>query len=79
MEYHDTNLNEVMVTHPEWKEDPQAHSREFYEEYQVTQEQHDEWYAWFIDKVMKSYDLGKKRAIKNTAIDYLNVSPMIKT
>ena len=76
--YHNTNLDKVKRDHPEWEKDPEKHSRDFYQTYAVTTEQHNEWYDWFIKRVMKHYKIGKKRAIKDTAIDYLNVSPTVK-
>ena len=75
-EYHDTNLNEVRVSHPQWKDS--SYSREFYEAYPVTQEQHDEWYEWAIERLMKHYKISKKRAKKDFSFPYLNVSPLIK-
>lgn len=51
---------------------------QFYEKYTVTQEQHDEWYDWFIRTVAREYKCSLKRAKKITAFDYLNVAPSIK-
>ena len=75
--YHDTNLDKVLENHPEWQDDPPSHSREFYAAYTVTDEQHDEWYAWAIQKVMKHYRYGKKRAERDFCLPYLDVSPMV--
>lgn len=76
--YHDTNLDKIIEANPSWKENPPDHTREFYEAYQCTQEQHDEWYDWAIETVMKHFRWGKKRAKKEFLWTYLNVSPMIK-
>jgi hypothetical protein len=74
--YHNTNLEEVIQKHPEWKNED--HSRDFYTTYAVTQEQHDEWYEWAIQRIMKHYRYGKKMAQKQFAFPYLNVSPTVK-
>lgn len=76
--YHNTTLKDVEDTHPEWLKDPQKHTRDFYEAYAVTQEQHDEWHEWFLSEVMKRFKYSKKLARRRTAFDYLNVSPSIK-
>jgi len=76
--YHNTNLAKVMESHPEWRDNPPSHAREFYREYEVTQEQHDEWHEWFIALVMKRYRIGRKLAERRTCFDYLNISPSIK-
>ena len=76
-DYHNTNLREVLENHPEWMENMADGSREFYKTYAVTNEQHDEWYAWAIQRIMKHYRYGKKRAEKAFAFPYLNVSPTV--
>ena len=74
--YHDTNIEKVLEQHPTWEKGD--HSREFYEAHQVTQEQHDEWYEWFIKAFMKEYRVGRKYTIKNSWVIYLNASPMVR-
>ena len=71
--YHNTNLDEVREKHG-W-EDGKDHSREFYEAYKVSQEQHDEWYEWAIRLIMKRYRRGKKWAKEAFVFPYLNVAP----
>ena len=44
MAYHAIDLEGVKKAHPEWMENPEKHTRDFYRTYAVTQAQHDEWY-----------------------------------
>ena len=74
--YHNTNLMQVLIDHPEWN-DGLDHSSDFYQTYAVTQQQHDEWYNWFISEVAKRYKISKKLAKRRTAFSYLNTSPNI--
>jgi len=76
--YHNTDIEGVKEAHPEWMDDPQKHTRDFYRTYAVTREQHDEWYAWAIKRLMKYYSMGRKRAEKSFCMDYLNVAPNIQ-
>lgn len=77
--YHNTTLAEVFKEHPDWtKDNPEYNSRMFYEAYQVTEEQHDEWYKWAIDVVAKHYGWTNKMAKREFVWIYLNTSPMIK-
>jgi len=88
--YHNTNLDQVKKDHPEWNSDHleknsdewRVHSgestRAFYTAYMVTEEQHDEWYEWAIQRIMKYYRYSKKRAHRGFSIPSLNVSPQIK-
>lgn len=75
--YHNTNLDEVAKLHPEWMDEPQAHTREFYQKYAVTQEQHDEWNEWAFDRFVKHFKLTKTYAKRSWAFAYLNVAPQI--
>ena len=76
--YHNTNMDEVKASHPEWMKDPSAHSRDFYQEYAVTQEQHDEWNEWAKETLRKSTGYSKKYIDKAWPWVYLNVSPSVK-
>lgn len=79
--YHNTTLEEVKKNHPEWVKDEDAmqqNTRTFYETYQVTNEQHDEWYNEAIEIISKVYGISKKTAKKNFAFAYLNCAPMIR-
>jgi len=71
--YHDTTLEQVAKDYPELKE-----SRDFYDKFPVTEEQHDEWYEWAIDFLSKYFRCGKKRMRKMFVFDYLNCAPKIK-
>ena len=75
-EFHGTDLKGVLTEHPEWVDKPD--SRAFYREYAVTQEQHDEWYEWAIESVMKTKRYSRKMAKKAFTFDYLNCAPGIK-
>ena len=71
--YHDTNLKQIKDKHPELLEDSQG----FYDTYKVTQEQHDEWYDWFIDAFSKHCKMSKELAERYSGFTYLDVSPTI--
>ena len=73
--YHSTNVAKVQEEHPEWKDG--SHHREFYETYQVTQAQYDEWREWLVTALMKDYRASRKYVERHMwAID-LNLAPMI--
>ena len=74
--YHNTNTVKVLKDHPEWDDD-KDHSREFYNEYQVTQEQHDEWQLWTIKAIAKDKKVSQKYVKKSWWMIHLNSSPMI--
>ena len=74
--YHNTDLQKVAKLHPEWMDG--EHARDFYETYQVTQEQHDEWHKWAVKEFARYFKVSKKLAQKNFVWTYLNVSPQIK-
>jgi hypothetical protein len=76
--FHNTNIEGVLEAHPEWRDESKNHSADFYQAYQVTSDQHDEWYEWAINTVMKYYRIGRKRAEREFAFPYLNVAPMTK-
>jgi len=76
--YHNTNLTKVLEEHSQWQDDPPSHSREFYEEYAVTNAQHDEWHKWFIDAFAKNFRISKARARKHSGLTYLNVAPNVR-
>lgn len=75
--YHNTNIDKVLEENPEWKENPQEHTREFYEKYKVTQEQHDEWEKWAKEHIRKVTKYPKKMIDKGWWAVYLNCSPSI--
>src|SRR6056297_2745856 len=77
--YHDTSVKKVMEDHPEWDVGSKEwDSRIFYDTYPCTQEQHDQWYDWAIETIMKDFRIrSKKRAQKDFAFVYLNTSPKI--
>ena len=53
-------------------------TREFYKEYAVTQEQHDEWNKWAQEYTRKITKLPKKLIERGWWSVYLNCSPNIK-
>ena len=75
--YHNTNLDKVKEENPEWKENPQAHSREFYQKYQVSQEAHDEWLQWAKNYTKKVTGIKGKLFDKSWGWVYLNCAPSI--
>ena len=50
----------------------------WYKKYAVSQELHDEWYAWAISEIMKYFRWSKKRAERDFAFAYLNLAPTVK-
>ena len=77
-DYHNTSLEEIVKANPEWEKHPEEHTMEFYTEYAVTQEQHDEWNVWMIDTVAKHFKISKKYARKSSWAIYLNAAPSVK-
>ena len=76
--YHNTNLTEILKTHPEWEDNPREHTAEFYRAYAVSQEQHDEWHKWMIDAIAKEHGMSKKFVKRHSWAVYLNCSPSVK-
>lgn len=75
--YHNTTLDKVLEDNPEWKGTPSNHTRDFYNKYAVTQEQHDEWEIWAKDYTKKVTKVNKS-VFKNTwPWVYLNTAPNI--
>ena len=75
--YHDTNLDKVLEDNPEWKENLQTHSREFYQKYAITKKQHDEWLQWAQDYTKKVTGIKGKLFDKNWCWVYLDCAPSI--
>lgn len=76
--YHNTNLTEVLKHNPEWKDNPNEHTRDFYRKYEVTQEQHDEWQEWAKEYVREITKLSKKMINHSWPGIYLNCAPNVK-
>jgi len=76
--YHNTNIKQVLIEHPDWNKEG-FDSKIFYKAYQVTEEQHDEWYDWVISALAKEYHVSLETAKRNFVFEYLNCAPMIKT
>lgn len=72
--YHNTTVQEIIEKDPEL-----CKTSKWYKKYQVTQEQHDEWYEWAIKTIMNHHRCSRKRAQRNFMFDYLNLAPMVKT
>lgn len=76
--YHNTSIERVLEDHPLWKAHPEEHTRDFYEEYAVTQEQHDEWEKWAKAYTKKVTGIKGKLFDRSWPLTYLNVAPNIK-
>lgn len=76
--YFNTNLDKVLEENSKWNENPFKYSREFYEMYQVTQEQHDEWLIWAKKYVKTTLKISTQRLNLGWGFLYLNSAPMIK-
>lgn len=70
--YHNTSIQEICEKEPEL-----AKSGEWYKKYAVTQEQHDAWYEWAVQRIAKYYAWSKPRAKKEFTFTYINVSPTV--
>lgn len=60
-----------------YEKEPWTDSHDFYKRYPVTQEQHDEWYAWALDIFAKTYKYKKSYVKTAFAFIYLNTSPSV--
>ena len=75
--YHNTKLEKILEENPEWKENPREHSKDFYEKYAVTQEQHDEWEKWAKEYTKKVTKANKRLLERGWGFVYLDTSPQI--
>ena len=75
--YHNTNLDKVMEENPDWKNNPQEHTREFYAKYPVTSEQEKEWETWAKEYFRKVTGMSKKYIESGWWSVYLNTSPSV--
>ena len=75
--YHNTNLDKILEENPEWKENPREHTREFYERYQVTKAQHDEWEKWAKEYTRKVTKASKYLLERGWGFVYLDTAPSI--
>lgn len=60
-----------------YEKEPWENSREFYEKYKITQEEHDKWYDEVIELLSKHFRWSKKRIKKEFTFAYLNCAPTI--
>jgi dTDP-D-glucose 4,6-dehydratase len=72
--YHGKTIEEIFEANPEYKDD----NRKFYQDYAVTQEQHDEWYELALDKLQKSLKWKRDMVKREFAMPYLNLAPSVK-
>lgn len=71
------------ITYQEAKEEYEAAKEKggepvFFEKYKVTQEQHDEWRAWFEKYLIKKSGLGEMAVKRGSWGIYLDTAPMVK-
>lgn len=76
--YHNTNYDKVLEDNPEWLIKPEEHTREFYDKYQVTQEQHDEWEKWAKEYTKKVTGIKGKMFDRSWGFVYLDTAPNVK-
>ena len=74
LKYHNTTIEEVFAKNPHYEED----NRQFFLDYAVTQEQHDEWLEWAKNKLKTDLKLTKKRLERSWPWVYLDCSPFVK-
>jgi len=70
---HGITVKELMEKEPEL-----CKTSDWYKKYAVTQEQHDKWYEWAINRVAKHYKWSKKFTRRRFAFQYLNLAPSVK-
>jgi len=75
--YHNTSIKQILEENPEWEANPSDHTKEFYDKYRVTQDQHDEWRKWAIDEIAKRKRLSKKYVERKFWLTYLNTAPSV--
>lgn len=73
--YFNTTIQEVFEKNPKYKDD----NLQFYKDYSVTQEQHDQWEKWAKKYTKKVTGIKGKLFDRSWGFLYLNVSPSIKT
>lgn len=73
LKYHNKTIEQVLEECPEASISP-----DWYLKYPVTKEQHDEWYEWVIDRIMKYFHITKKAAVRYFALPYINLAPSVK-
>lgn len=73
--FFETTLDVIESENPDWVENPQEYNTEFFDKYQVTQEQYDEWYRWMMKTLIKDYGTSTKKS--SWAIT-LTCAPIIK-
>jgi len=71
--YHGITVAELMEKEPEL-----VKTSDWYRKYEVTNEQHDEWYEWAIKELQEYYGGSKKYIKRSFAFGYLNCSPSVK-
>ena len=71
--YHNTTIEEITEKEPEL-----CKTVAWYKKYAVTQSEHDDWYNWAIDTIVKHNRCSRKYAMKAFAFNYLNLSPSVK-
>jgi len=76
--FFNTNLKQILEENPEWKENPDEHTRDFYEKYAVTKEQHDAFEKYFYKEVPKVLKVTQKYWRRYGCWTYLDTAPSIK-
>ena len=76
--YHNTNLDKILDENPKWKENPEKYSLDFFNEYQVTQDQHDEWLEWAKAFTKAVTGIKGRMFDRSWGWVYLDTSPKIK-
>jgi len=62
-----------------FEDNPWTDASDFYQRYQCTQEQHDEWYNIAVKKLSQHFHRSVKRIKRDFCFTYLNTSPMVKS
>lgn len=74
LKFHGLTVKELMEKEPELVKSPT-----WFQNYPVTQEQHDDWVQWAIKSISKDQKLSKKYVSRNWQLIYLDTAPTVKT
>jgi len=73
--FFNTNMADVRKDNPQWKDDSDKDSAEFYEKYAVTKEQMEEFDKYFYKEVPKLLKVTQKYWKRSGWLTYLNTAP----
>lgn len=72
--FHNITVEELL----EREDEDILQSGEWFTKYTVTQQQHDQWYEWFLDTMSKHFGIPKDKVAQALIFEYLNCAPTVK-